>query len=208
MTKSLKHSKLLGSSIAGIFSVLLVFGIAPSFSDGGSLFSDESVLAGQFTITHFDDVNGNNVYDEGDILLSPIQVQDNLVVNEGMECVADFVFGTTSCTGEAVFTYIALGTGATAPADAQTALVTEVGACTRLQDATPAIDVATTGQRTVTVSQTFSGASCEGSAFAETGLFDAVSTGNMLARALISPTINLGSGDTLQIDYDIVINNT
>jgi hypothetical protein len=195
----LKHSKLtLGGSVAGIFSILLVIGLAPVDDIGGSLFSDNKKFGGTFTLTHYDS--------DGNVL--QVVETDNLVVNEGMECVSDFVFGTTSCTGEQVFTYLALGTGVTAPADAQTALITEVGACTRLQDATPAIDTATTGQRTVTVSQTFSGASCEGSAFAEVGVFDAVTTGNMLARALISPTITLGSGDTLQIDYDIVINNT
>lgn len=195
----LKNTNLiLGSSIAGIFSILLVVGFVPIDSFGGNGTTDFAKLGGEFTLTHRD-ADGNIIQQ----ITTP-----NLVVNEGLECVSDFVFGTTSCTGEAVFTYIALGTGATAPADAQTALVTEVGACTRLQDATPAIDTATTGQRTITVSQTFSGASCEGSAFAEVGLFDAVTTGNMLARALISPTINLGSGDTLQIDYDIVLNNT
>lgn len=186
---------ILGSSIAGIFSILLVVGFVPF---GGNDTTDFAKFGGEFTLTHRD-ADGNIIQQ----ITTP-----NLVVNEGLECVSDFVFGTTSCTGEAVFTYIALGTGVTAPADAQTALVTEVGACTRLQDATPAIDTATTGQRTITVSQTFSGASCEGSAFAEVGLFDAVTTGNMLARALISPTITLGSGDTLQIDYDIVLNNT
>lgn len=39
-------------------------------------------------------------------------------------------------------------------------------------------------------------------------VFNAVKSGNMLARALISPTITLASGETLQIDYDIVFNNS
>lgn len=191
--------KIAMSSIpVGIFAVLFVVGFVPLNDLGSSAYSDDSQFGGVFTFTQRD-AEGN--------IVQQFQ-QHNEVTNEGMECVSDFIFGTTSCTGEAVFTYIALGTGATAVDETNTALVTEVGACTRLQDATPAIDTATTNQRTTTISVTFSGASCEGSAFAEVGVFDAVTTGNMLARALISPTINLGSGDTLQIDYDIVLNNS
>lgn len=190
----------MGSIPVGIFAVLMVVGFVPidGFGNDGSAYSDSSRFGGEFTFTQRD-AQGT--------IIEQFTVP-NEVTNEGMECVSDFVFGTTSCTGELVFTYIALGTGAVAVDETDTALGTEVGGCTRLQDATPAIDTGTTNQRTITISQTFSGASCEGSAFAEVGLFDAVTTGNMLARALISPTINLGSGDTLQIDYDIVINNS
>jgi len=186
---------LMGSSI---FAVLIAVAFLPVDSFNGSTFSDHEKFGGVFTFTHRD-ADGN--------VIQTFQTH-NEVTNEGMECVSDFVFGTTSCTGEAVFTYIALGTGTVAVNELDTALGTEVGGCTRLQDATPAIDTGTTNQRTITISQTFSGAACEGSAFGEVGLFDAVTTGNMLARALISPTINLGSGDTLQIDYDIVLNNS
>lgn len=188
----------IGGIPVGIFAILLVVGFVPADSIGGSPFSGSLGEEGIYTFT-VRDADGN---------VKLIQQSHNEVTNEGMECVSDFVFGTTSCVGEQVFTYIALGTGTVAVNELDTALGTEVGACTRLQDATPAIDTGTTNQRTVTISQTFSGASCEGSAFGEVGLFDAVTTGNMLARALISPTITLGSGDTLQIDYDIIVKNT
>ena len=189
----------IGSGLS-IFAVLLFVGISPVSIDNFETtgYNDGSILQGHFTITHVDS-DGN--------VLAYIQTE-NLVVNEGMECVADHVFGTTSCTAEAVFQFLALGTGTTAPADAQTALVTESGTCARVQDASPAIDTATTGQRGVTVTSLFSGGTCEAQAFGETGLFDASSTGNMLARSLISPTISLGTGDTLSIDYTITLNNT
>ena len=192
------NKKIVMGVTPAIFAVLFAVSFVPADTFGGSTYSDDAQFGGVFTFTHRD-ADGN--------VIQTFQ-QHNLVVNEGMECVSDFVFGTTSCTGEAVFQYLAVGTGATAVADAQTALITESGTCARVQDATPAIDTGTTGQRTITISSVFSGANCEGASFAETGLFDAATTGNMLARALISPTINLGSGDTLQIDYDIVINNT
>ena len=191
------NSLAIGSIPVGIFAILFVVGFAP-INDTSGIFGGSIGEQGTYTFTVYGP--------DGEI--KSTQTSHNEVTNEGMECVADFVFGTTGCTGEVVFTYIALGTGVVAVDETDTALGTEVGACTRLQDATPALDSATTNQRTVTISQTFSGAACEGSAFGEVGLFDAVTTGNMLARALISPTINLGAGDTLQIDYDIVLNNS
>lgn len=183
-----------------IFAVLLLIGISPVATDNFETtgYNDSSVLKGFFTITQ-SDADGN--------IIRTIQT-DNLVVNEGMECVADLTFGTTSCVAEAFFQFLALGTGTVAPADGNLALGTESGTCARVQDATPAIDVSVTGQRAVTVTSLFSGSTCEAQAFGETGLFDASSTGNMLARSLITPTITLSVGDTLSIDYTITINNT
>ena len=192
------NSKILASSIPiSLFAIILVVGFAPIAdldSTGNSTFS----LAGDFTITQ---------RDSSGTIIEQFTVS-NEVTNEGMECVADLVFITTDCTGETDFAWVALGTGSAAVDETDTTLGTEVGGCTRLEDATITLDTSTTNQRTAEISVTFSGASCEGSTFAEVGLFDAVTTGNMLARALVSPTINLGAGDTLQIDYDIVLNNS
>ncbi len=188
----------LGSLPVGIFAILLVVGFAPISGLDGVSSQGEVGIAGDFTFTQRNS--------EGLILYQ--ETFRNEVTNEGMECVADLVFATTDCTGETDFAWIALGTNAAAVDETDTSLTTEVGGCTRLEDATIALATGVTDQRTATISVTFSGASCEGSAFAEVGLFDAVTTGNMLARAIISPTINLGSGDTLQIDYDIVIANS
>lgn len=153
-------------------------------------------FGGMFTIIHAD-ANGN--------VLS-VQKVHNLVTNEGMECMGDLIFnGTAVCTTEQEMSYIALGTNAAAPADGDTALGTEAG-CARVQDGTVALNTGVTGQRTATVSSQFSGGSCEAIAFVETGIFDASSTGNMLARATFG-SITLGVGETLTINYDIVINN-
>ncbi len=193
------NSKILASSIPiSLFAIILVVGFAPIADLNSTGNSDGFTIAGDFTFTHFDG-DGN--------VVQTFSVP-NEVTNEGMECIADLVFITTDCTGETDFAWIALGTGVVAVDETDTALGTEVGGCTRLEDATIALNTGTTNQRTATISVTFSGASCEGSTFGEVGLFDAVTTGNMLARALVSPTINLGAGDTLQIDYDIVLNNS
>jgi len=199
----LVNQKKVGSiGLSALFAVMLVAVIAPNFASSELISSDgvrdDTLLKGHFTFTVADK--------DGNILR--IQETDNLVVNEGMECVSDFVFGTTSCTAEAVFQYLSVGTGTTGTVNADTALGAESGTCARVQDATPSINTAVTGQRTITLSSVFSGANCEGEAYGETAVHDASSSGNMLARALISPTITLGTGDTLTIDYDIVINNT
>ena len=195
-----KRNPLFVGTGLSIFAVLLFVGISPVSIDNFETtgYNDGTILQGHFTFTH-SDADGN--------IISIIQT-DNLVVNEGMECTADLTFGTTGCTGEAVFQFLALGTGTVAPVDANLALGTESGTCARVQDATPALDSSVTGERAITVTSLFSGGTCEGQAFGETGLFDASSTGNMLARSLISPTITLGTGDTLSIDYTITLNNT
>ena len=202
------------SSLSAVFAVLLVVSVAPNLmvddSINVSAISDTKAFAGQFTITHFNDVNENGIYDAEDVLLSPQEVVDNLVTNEGMECVGDLIFnGTASCVGEIIFSYISVGTGGTAPADANVALQTESAGCLRVGDSAIAVNTGTTGQRTYTISSTFTGASCEGEAYVETGVFDTsvLANGNMLARATFA-SITLSSGDSLQIDYDIVINNT
>jgi len=198
--ESSKRNPLVFGTGFSIFAVLLLVGISPVATDTLETtgYNDGSVLKGYFTFTQ-SDADGN--------VITIIQT-DNLVVNEGMECVADLTFGTTSCVSEAFFQFLAVGTGTTAPVDGNLALETESGTCSRVQDASPAINTATTGQRAITVSSLFSGGTCEAQAFGETGLLDAGSGGNLLARSLISPTITLGVGDTLTIDYTITINNT
>lgn len=183
-----------------IFAIIILIAVSPIATDTFETtgYNDGSVLKGFFTITQ-SDADGN--------IIRTIQT-DNLVVNEGMECVADLTFGTTSCVAEAFFQFLALGTGTVAPADGNLALGTESGTCARVQDATPAIDVSVTGQRKITVESLFSGGTCEAQIFGETGVFDASSAGNMLARSLITPTVTLGVGDTINIKYVITINNT
>lgn len=195
-----KRNPLVFGTGFSIFAVLLLIGISPVATDTFETtgYNDGSILKGYFTITHYDP-DGN--------IISIIQT-DNLIVNEGMECVADLTFGTTSCASEAFFQFLAIGTGTTATVDAQLTLGAESGTCARVQDSTPAIDVSVTGQRKITLTSLFSGGTCEAQAFGETGVFDASSTGNLLARSLITPTVTLGVGDTISIDYSITINNT
>ncbi len=179
-----------------ILFALLFVSLNESISLEANVMADPS-FGGLFTITHAD-ANGNII---------SVQKVHNLVTNEGLECFGDLIFeGTAVCVSENTFSYLAVGTTATAPADSQTALIAESGGCARVQDGTVALDTSTTGQREATVSSVFSGGSCEAESYVETGIFDASSSGNMLARATFS-SINLGVGETLTINYEIVINN-
>lgn len=192
---------LLGSSL---FAVLLVFTILPSADFSTAEFettqSDSFLIKGIYTFT-VTDQNG---------VITHQQVHENLVTNEAMECTADHLFGTTECTGESTFVNIAIGTGGGATVDTDTTLTTESGVCTRITDATPTVATGVSGERPVTVDGIFIGIACEGIAFAEVGIFDSAvtSTGNMLSRTEISPPITLGSGDSLDVNYEVELNNT
>jgi len=190
------------SGLSVLFAVLLVVLVVPDSFTGSEAtnISSGTSIGGVFTLTHLDS--------EGNVI--EIQKVHNEVTNEGMECVADLIFnGTASCTGERTFSYLSVGTDNTAVDETDTALNAEDADCARAGDATVALDTGTTNQRTATISGTFSGANCEGSGYQEVGVFDTsvLTQGNMLARATFA-SITLSSGDTLQVDYDIVINNS
>jgi hypothetical protein len=194
------------ASIAGlsIFSVLFVFLLIPpvasletfeNSSDSNSLF-----LHGVYTVI----VKDNDGY------VTSYQQFENLVPNEGLECSGDLIFGTANCVGEAFFQYIAIGTSASAPTDGDTSLGAESGTCARIQDVTPTMTSPSSGQRQIELSATFSGGTCESQTFAEVGLFDASTSGNMLSRTLLSSTVTLpaSSGSTLTINYQVFLNNS
>jgi len=183
----------------GIFSIIAItalIGIASisAFSSEELRIQTESDIAkayGHFTLV---------VHDENGYVTGYMQ-SDNLVVDTGLDCMGDLVFGTTLCTAEALFQFIEIGTGSTAPTIADSAIETAIGGCSRVQDATPAGDTATPGEMTATIESVFSGATCAASV-TEAGVFDAASAGNMIARSTFG-TVTVGSADTLTVTYNI-----
>lgn len=147
---------------------------------------------GYFTLTVFDEF-GN--------VKQTLQTP-NTVVDTGIDCMSDLVFGTTICTSEAFFNYLQIGTGTTAPTSANTALETPIGGCARIQDGTVAV-VSPTGEITATIEVTFSGATCAATV-TEAGVFDALTSGNMLARKTFLG-VTVGASDTLTVTYNIKI---
>lgn len=118
--------------------------------------------------------------------LIEVRRKNNLIVNGGKDFIADAIGKSVSRPG--VMSHIAVGTGSTAPAGAQTALVTELFR----QAATYAH---TAGTSTFTFETTFAAGDATG-ALTEAGIFNASSSGIMLNRVTYS-VINKGSDDTL-----------
>lgn len=187
---------------SSILAVLLVVSFVPNFEQ--NVFQTENQINEVHKIGGFFEVTHQNWKGE---TLSQQRV-DNLVPNEGLECISDHIFGTTECVGEATFNYVGIGTGVIAPVDSDTALGAESGTCARVQDATPSMNTATTGERLTTFQVVFTGASCTGEVYGEVGVFDALSSGNMVATALLPNTVQLfNASDTLTVSYNILNQN-
>ena len=113
-------------------------------------------------------------------------------VNAGKDIVTNRILGSGTEPK-----YVAMGTGSTAEAATQTALVTEVE--TRTAGTSSRVTTTTTNDTyqvvgTVTATAT--------RAIQEAGLFDASTVGNMLVRALFT-TINLANGDSIQFTFKL-----
>lgn len=115
-----------------------------------------------------------------------VRRKNNLIVNAGRDFISDAIGLSVSRPG--VMSHIGVGTGATAAAAAQTALVTE----TLRKAATYAH---TAGTAVFTFESSFAAGEATG-ALTEAGIFNASSSGTMLNRVTFS-VINKGADDTL-----------
>lgn len=120
--------------------------------------------------------------------LTYTETVDNLIVTVGLNQIVDQLVAAPTIGKP---THMAVGTGATAPAAGQTALVTE-SARVALTSKTRAANVLTmvgdyaAGVGTATLN--------------EAGVFDAATTGNMGSRALFGPQTK-GANDTLKLTW-------
>jgi hypothetical protein len=112
--------------------------------------------------------------------------RDNLIVNVGFDFIADAIGKAAS--RPAVMGYIALGTGTTAAASTQSALVTEL-------DRNAATYAHTAGTKTFTFTADFPAGDGTG-AITEAGVFNAATAGIMLDR-VVFPVVNKGVDDSL-----------
>ena len=181
----------------GIFS-----GFSVSSDDAGA-YSEEGNVMGHITLT---------VTDESGNIKDYIQT-DNLVVDAGMDTMADLVFpdiNTNSNSTDGKFEWIGIGTGTTAAAAANTAEETLISGCNRVTDSDLTSPAATsaTGETVVTVDASFSGSSCAGAVteavLANSGTGAAAGAGEILARQVFSP-VNVGSSDTLTVSWEITL---
>lgn len=112
--------------------------------------------------------------------------KDNIIVDVGFDFIANAIGKSASRPG--VMGWIALGTGTTAAAAGQTALVTEL-------DRNAATYAHTAGTKTFTFTADFAAGDATG-AITEAGVFNASSSGIMLDR-VVFPVVNKGADDSL-----------
>jgi len=127
-------------------------------------------------------------------------VARNLLTNAGFAGSASRLNGAG---GEAAFTYLAVGTGTTAPDVADTTLEAEI-VDSGLERATATVTRVTTTvtDDTAQLDKTFSVTGTK--AVTEAGALNAASTGVLLCRQTFS-AINVVDGDSLQIIYKIKV---
>jgi len=182
----------------GIFSIIAlsaIIGIASisAFSQELQIQTevDTAKVYGHFTLV---------VHDENGFITG-YQQTDNLVVDRGLDCMGDLVFGTTLCTAEALYQFIEIGTGSTAPTLADLTIETAIGGCARVQDATPFGNSTISGEITTTVESVFLGTTCAASV-TEAAVFDAITSGNIIARSTFG-VVTVGASDQLTVTYNI-----
>ncbi|CCG43301.1 hypothetical protein [Magnetospirillum molischianum] len=116
--------------------------------------------------------------------------KDNIIVDVGFDFIADAIGKVASRPN--VMGYIAVGTGSTAPATSQTALVTELARAAATYSHT-------TGTKTFTFTTTFAAGTATG-AIQEAGVFNASSSGIIFDRVTFS-VVNKGADDSLTITF-------
>jgi hypothetical protein len=122
--------------------------------------------------------------------LVAVRMVPNLIVNTGRALIIDRL----QAASPAVPDYLAIGTGGTAPAAANTTLETEIG--TRVQGALSQPDAYT--DRCI---GTFAAGNGTG-ALLEAGRLNASSGGTLVTRLTYS-VVNKAAGDSLQLTYDL-----
>jgi hypothetical protein len=124
------------------------------------------------------------------------QIDHNLVVDVGLAYIASRMKDATATA----MSHMAVGTGTTAAADAQTALVTESA---RVALTSTTIVTTSVTNDSIQYVATFNPGSGT-AALTEAGLFNASSAGTMLARTVF-PVINKGALDTLTITWKVTV---
>lgn len=130
--------------------------------------------------------------------------QDNIVVNIGLQTVADQMFPDIDLNSstQAQFSYLDIGTSNAAVTNADTGVTTPIGGCARVQDTLVEGSFAA-NTATIVVDASFSGATCAGT-IEEAALMNALTGGQALSHVLTGSTV-VGSGDTLDLTYTFTL---
>ena len=139
------------------------------------MITDDLKLTGALTIALNDEI---------------VQETENLVVTAGKNWVADRMNNANT-----VMTHMAVGTGTTEALAAQTALITETDR--------NALTSTTVTNNAVAYVATWAAGDAT-AALTEAGIFDAASSGDMLARTKFD-VVNKGSADSMTITWTITV---
>ena len=116
----------------------------------------------------------------------------NLVVNSGLAFICSRMAGTSP----AVMTHMGVGSGTTSAAAGQTALVSQLGS-------REALDSTNASANTIVFVCSLEAGDGTG-AVTESGIFNAASSGTMLAR-VVFPVVNKQADDTMSITHTITL---
>lgn len=133
---------------------------------------------------------------------------DNMIVDSGFEGIASRIAPHDGAINpSSPYNYIGLGTSSTAASAAQTSLVSELptGSSYSRQQDSQATYLTTSGKQLI-LSVVFPQGQATGT-INESGLFNASTGGDMLARQTFS-TINKGASDTLTVTWTITLSTT
>jgi hypothetical protein len=128
-----------------------------------------------------------NIKDERDV--------DNLVVTSGLAFIASRMVGTASAT----MTHMALGSGTTAAAAAQTDLITILGS----REALDSTSITGANSTSVQYVASFEAGKSTG-AVTEAGIFNAATAGSMLCRTVF-PVVNKGVDDAMTVTWTVTL---
>ena len=133
---------------------------------------------------------------------------DNVVTNNGRDCVADELFGTTGgdlcdVVQSTDYTFIGIGTGlgVFSLSETNTALGSEILSRTGALDSQSEATVSTGTIKTIKGVFTLT----ETATVDEVGLFDSAGEANMFSRLGISPVISGGEFDIITITYVVTV---
>jgi hypothetical protein len=132
-------------------------------------------------------LTGALIIEKNNVVVAEVE---NLVVTAGKNWVADRMNDANT-----VMTHMALGTGTTAAAAGNTTLVTELDR--------NALTSTTVSTNTIAYAATWAAGDGTG-AITEAGIFDAASSGDMLARTVFS-VVNKAASDSITITWTITI---
>jgi hypothetical protein len=121
----------------------------------------------------------------------------NLVVNSGLHHIADQL----SDRGEAAMSHLAVGTGTTPPAAADTQLGNQIEDRHAFTSKTQG---GGSGANKVTYTAEWAAGHATG-ALTEAGIFNSDSAGQMLCRAVFA-VINKGASDTMTLNWELTLN--